>query len=460
MPEITIPDDLQTVDIAPTEPAPAPDNGLRYPDGLIDQMPRTIRQYLRYAAPSSDAPDEFYLMPFLSMLGSLIAKNRFVRVGPLTIYPIIWTVIFAQSSTFRKSTALSIAKSFYKPITNKWKDTYDKHLASWKAEKAQAQTEKNVFSDPEPIRRSLFAPDGFSDLTFWQALRDNGNMVSVSGEFTGLWGELTRSRNALTDVALQIFDADDIRRNTIAGGDIYLESPIWCIAGATTIPAFQKALSSTERGSGLLQRILPVTIIEHTKPFKALTELPAPDTITFNQICDKIDHLSNLSPRELNLSPEASRLYTKWSHDLNDRGRKLENEIDDIGGYLTRLNTYGLKFALIFQTIDDDFDDISGANMNASIVLCEWLLVHQIFMLKRNYIFNRAYADRLKIRDILKKQGGITTRTKLMTLSNFDREQLDRAINNDIESGHVEQFKIDTSGRPRFEYRLRPGADV
>ena len=431
---------------------------LKLPDELFEQLPPTVKNYLNYASPLTDAPDEFLLTPFLAITGALIGKKRWIELGGNNIYPIVWTVIFAGSSTFRKTTAQNKAKKPFDSVHTNWKLAYKANLEEWNRKAKEAEENKEKFKEPPPKLKTLYCSDGFSDLTFWEMLRDNGNLISVANEFTALWIELTRSRNAMQDLALQLFDADSVRRNTRMGGDIQLETPIWCLTGATTITAFQRSLTATERGSGLLQRILPVTIEERTKPFKAMTELPKPNAELYERLNANMEAVSRLHSAPVSLSKEAEVRFTAWSYELHERTLKLEKQISDIGGYLSRLNTYGLKFALIFQTLDQPDQPISAGNMQASISLCEWLFNHIIYMLERNYIFNRFYADRLKIREILKKNGGAMNRTDLMNHSHMDKEQLDRALDNEMEAGYIETIETPTGGRPIREYKYKGGA--
>jgi hypothetical protein len=365
----------------------SPDD-LRLPERLRDKLPSAIKDYLTYSSPLSDVPNEFLITPFLAITGSAIGKRRYVEVGGMTIYPTIWTVLFAGSSTLRKSTALTLAKKPFKPIMERFKDQYEKDMVRWEQEKELYEDSDQEFNDPEPIKRTLYCPDGFSDLTFWESLRDNGSLTSMPSEFTALWSELTRPRNSMRDLALSIFDAEDsIRRTTKNAGDIELENPVWCMAGATTLPNFQRTLTSNERASGLLQRILPICMEERTKQFKALTELQRPDSRLYHKISKVTEWLVELESRPVSISFEAESLFTEWSHNLNKKAESLSERLPDIGGYVSRLNVYGLKFALIFQQLDRPDEDISLSNMEAAIELSEWVLHHIIYMLDRNYIF-------------------------------------------------------------------------
>lgn len=433
----------------------SPDD-LRLSNELCEKLPTAIRNYLHYSSPLSDVPNEFLITPFLAIAGSAIGKRRYVEVGGMTIYPTIWTVLFAGSSTLRKSTALTLAKKSFKPIMERFTEQNEKDIIRWEQEKEFYEESGQEFNDPEPIKRTLYCPDGFSDLTFWESLRDNGSLTSMPSEFTALWSELTRPRNSMRDLALSIFDAEDsIRRTTKNAGDIELQNPVWCMAGATTLPNFQRTLTSNERASGLLQRILPICMEERTKKFKALTELQKPNINLYREITNITERLVNLESRPVPISYEAEKLFTKWSHNLNRKAESLTEKLPDIGGYISRLNVYGLKFALIFQQLDQSDEDISAQNMEAAIDLSEWVLNHIIYMLDRNYIFNRNYADRVKIRELIARQtNNIMSRTDLMNMSNFDKDQLDRAVSSDIESGIIEEMKIETGGRPRIEYKL------
>ena len=264
----------------------------------------------------------------------------------------------------------------------------------------------------------------------------------------------------MRDLALSIFDAEDsVRRNTKSAGDIELNNPVWCIAGATTLINFQRTLTSTEVGSGLLQRILPVCMEERTKKFKALTELGDPDNELFATISGKLKGLKDLSDCQVKVSSEGKGLFTRWSHALNSFGERHSTRLPDIGGYISRLNVYGLKFGLIFQQLDEPSKPISKRNIYASIALCEWLLRHIIYMLDKNYIFNRLYADRIKIRTLIRKQpGNVITRTDLMNLSHFDKDQLDKALESEFEAKMIKEIKKETGGRPLIRYKLMSNA--
>lgn len=432
---------------------------LQLPDELKEQLPPLVRDYLKYSSPLSDVPDEFLLTPFLAVAGSLIGNKRFIQLGGITVYPVVWTVLFAGSSTLRKSTGLSMAKKPFIKILERWNDEHEMKLSQWRRDKMEAEQNKEPFDTPEPKKNTLYSSDSFSDLTFWEDLAHRGSLTSTPGEFTALWSELTRPRNSMKDLALSIFDAEDsIRRNTKSGGDIELKNPVWNIASATTLENFQRTLTATERSSGLLQRIIPICMEQRNKEFKALTELAEPNKELYSHISEQLQNLVHIEQQPVTLSSSANQTFTAWSHELHNKAEKLESRINDIGGYLSRLNIYGLKFALIFQTLENPSQPISGKNMNASIILCEWLLTHIIYMLERNYIFNRHYADRVKIRELLEKNGGLMNRSHLMNLSHMDKEQLDRALDNEIEAGYIEKVETPTAGRPVREYKYKGGA--
>lgn len=433
----------------------SPDD-LKLSESLIEKFPKPVQNYLNYSSPLSDVPNEFLLTPFLAIAAAAIGKKRFVVTPAVTIYPTIWTVIFAGSSTLRKSTAISLAKRVFDPVKDFFHTKFEQELEEWKQEKEICEENDEEFNQPRPIKRSLYCPDGFSDVTFWETLRDNQSIISTPTEFTALWNELNRPRNSMKDLALSLYDAENsIRRTTKNSGEIELNNPVWCIAGATTLEIFQNSLSGTERASGLLQRILPVCMEQQTKEYMPLFKLQKPDKKLFRTITEATQKLIHLEKRDVELTDEAQELHNEWSYDLKERSERLSDRITDIGGYESRLNVYGLKFALILQQLDEPTQKISPANMEAAITLCDWLFNHIIYMLDRNYIFNRLYADRLKLRKLIEKQPeNIMTRTDLMNRSNFDKDQLDKAIGSDIAAGIIEPLKTDTAGRPLVEYKL------
>ena len=429
---------------------------LRLPDDLLDVVPPLLKDYLAYSSPLTDAPNEFLITPFLACLGALIGKKRFLKMGGISLYPTIWTVLFAGSSELHKSTALSLAKGVFKPVEEVFQEKYKRELAEWTEWKKQCEEDGSHFNEPELVRRTLFCSDSFSDLTFWQAMRDNGSLVSMPGEFTSLWNELSRPRNGMKDFALSIFDAEDlVSRETKSAGRIELYNPVFCIASATTVDNFRKSLTSQELGSGLLQRILPVFMDQRNKKYKALTELPEPDEELFEHISSLLISLMDLESCQVSLSEGGNHLFTEWSHALNKKASRLSEHLSEIPGFAERLSAYGLKFALIFQQFEEQKIMISEQNMRAATMLCDWLFGHIRYMLGNNYIFNRTYTDRLKIRELLEKQPNArVSRTYLMRQSHFSKEQLNKALASEIEAGFIREIKTETAGRPLVAYEL------
>lgn len=429
---------------------------LKLPESLLDILPPTIKDYLEYCSPLSDVPNEFLVTPFVILLGVLIGKRRYVKIGGIKLFPGAWTVLFAGSSILRKSTALSLAKSLFKPVEEYFIQQYEEQMEEWNREKNQCEAMGKDFEKPVPVRRTLYASDSFSDLTFWEAMYENGSLASVTGEFTALWNELNRPRNGLKDQALRIYDSEDrIRRYTKSGGDYELNNPVWGIAGATTLDNFQRTLTSQERASGLLQRILPVYMEERTKEFRALTELQEPDEELYNRITARILEQTDLEPSQVTLSTGAEELFTQWNYTINEQAEELSKTQSDVGGFVSRLIAHGLKFSMIFQQLEKQKLVISEQNMRAAIGLCDWLFQHILYMLGNNYIFNRVYSERMKLRDIIERQpSGKMSRTELMRQSHFSKEQLDKAIAADLEAGFIKEIKTETNGRPLVEYTL------
>jgi len=157
---------------------------LKLNDALIELLPDVVKDYLKFSSPLSDVPNEFLITPFLAILGALIGKRRYAKIGGITIYPVIWTALFAGSSTLRKSTALSLAKNIFKPVKEALESKYESEYARWLEKKKISEYQNEKFNEPEPVRRTLYGPDSFSDLTFWQALHENESLVSMPGEFT------------------------------------------------------------------------------------------------------------------------------------------------------------------------------------------------------------------------------------------------------------------------------------
>lgn len=442
------------------KPKKKPKQALSLPPKLLEKMPETFRLYMEYASPLTDAPDEFLLMPFMAIAGAHVGQKRYIEFGKGRIYPAVWTVIFAGSSTMRKSTSQSIAKHPFKSVIDRWRDEYRVELAAWETARLQAEANNETFTDPEPQQRHLIAPDGFSDLVFFRDLAYNGNMISLASEFTGLWQEINKSRNGLYDTFMNLFDAPDSeRRKTVSGGEVELQYPVLGIAGATTLSNFKKNLSENERESGFLQRIIPVVMTKSPKGYIPITRLPEPNYGLLADLSERMLSILSLSTERVYIDDDAEKKHAAWAEENNTHATDMESSISGIGGYASRLETYALKYALIFQTYDDPGRPITLSNMEAAILLAEWNLEHIKQMLTDEYIFDRSYADRLKVREVIRAAGNIIDRTLLSRATRMSARRMDEAISNDEAAGFIKvtELKADTSrkgGRSKRVYEL------
>jgi len=439
---------------------------LKMPDKLISSLPDVLQEYFEMMQEETDAPREFLLPPFITIYATLIGNKRYIcGRRSIRIYPVFWTVLFAGSSSFRKSTAIDLAKGQFSELDNKFEQMYQLELIEYDAikKKIEAADDKDSYSlPPKPIRKELYLSIAFSDATFWEELSEQEMLVSTPGEFTQLWDEVSRPHNSLGDFILEVFDVPNrLRRNTKNLGEMILKKPVWNIVSATTLDNFRSKLSQTNRGSGFLQRILPVCALEKQKHLSLLTyyKQTLENREIVKQVVQKIAdlRLKDEAAEEMNVDGEAKQRYIEWSHKYAGRALEIEKRVSDFPGFASRLEVYALKYAIVFELMDDPNSlTVSLKSMNAAINIVEWHTKNTLYMLENNYIFDASYADRLNIRELLKNASGKEmTRSKLMQNSNFEKSRLDRALESEIEAGFIEMQEKSTGGSRLLKiYRL------
>jgi hypothetical protein len=72
--------------------------------------------YVQYAGEPTDAPRVFHQFAAYSTLGSVVGRKAYLQWGVRRLYPNLYVLLAAPSTTFRKSTALAIAKKIVKAI--------------------------------------------------------------------------------------------------------------------------------------------------------------------------------------------------------------------------------------------------------------------------------------------------------------------------------------------------------
>lgn len=340
---------------------------------MIDQLPDRsfIRQYSGYASTLTDAYPEYHLHNALALLSAVTARRLYVHLTIGKIYPNLWTLSLGQSSTSKKTTAMSIAQSIYEGARYNSEsiplmlpaETSPQGLIS---DLAQIRTYTTAKGEEVVVENPLKHP---AQRPFW---RD---------EWSGFVEILKRGwAEALKTLLMSLYDCGDyykrvLRKEQIELFDIYL--PI----NAATTPVGLAALTQHpgDYVSGWLPRFL-VTYPRYMKPTRAVGLYTGEMQSNRNEIVGqlvKIDACLGDMERRIDLSDDALRIWNEWIESnqeelMSDEDNELEATI------FARLGVYAVKLAVLVH-LSDAYPDatfgaispVSGDTMSCAIRLID-----------------------------------------------------------------------------------------
>ena len=159
----------------------------------------------------------------------------------------------------------------------------------------------------------------------------------------------------------------------------------------------------------------------------------------------------------MSIDETAKELFCEWLTKLDDESASQLEFEGILGAFYSRLATYTLKFALLYQA------DLQATNYPESrerIVTPEameyaiqWTqyLKEQISILLGDIAFNDAMINRLKILKLIKAEPGIT-RSKALKSSRLSKKDFDEAILTLLESEQIAGRTEKTTRRPKTCY--------
>ena len=322
----------------------------------LDSLTPALREFLRQASPTTDAPDEFLITAYLTCWAGAVGNKL---LGPSGLRPNLWTVLFAGSSEVRKSTALTLAggaakvvqKRFDAGLKEAWAE-YKVALLRWDS---KPRIERAEAPEPEkPTIHSLLLPADFSDAGFYEALKNNPvSGVIVAPEFADFHRKLNRDYTAQADAFLSAYDNERMSRQTRSHELETIEEPTFSILGGTTFENFRKVFRASETENGFFQRVFPVAIPTPTKRRKLYLQRSKmePDYVQTQaqQIKAWLDHPGDL---EIEIPPDTTEAFSAWETGFVSGARGKYGE--RIGPHIERLVPGCLKLAMLCESLEVD----------------------------------------------------------------------------------------------------------
>lgn len=355
--------------------------------------------YREYASEITDAPPEFHDFMAIATVGSVIGNKCYFPFGDTSIYPNFWLILLAPSSSFRKSTALGIAKRLL--YTHNPTKIYP-----------------SEFSHERIVENIAKQPSG----TFY------------FDEFLSLIGLLSRdymagTKSFLTEMYGGIYE---YKRQTLKG-EITITNPAISIHTATTLDWFLHRLKEEDLGGGFIPRFLIIPAKEKTR------NIPIPPMADVNKrerllaIMKKISTLSG----GFTLSPEAKEMHAKWYYS------NCTADAGTLNPFLQRLQIYILKIAMCLEASTSLTLKISGTTMKKAIRYTQYISNYLHTLVEDEIAFTKAQKNMNKLKKIINKHGEIK-RSDLLRLSNMSTKEFNIAIDTLIQSEVVRQEKKTT----------------
>lgn len=284
---------------------------------LDDGKPETVAfldRYTKWCDKFTDAPLQYHQSVAYWMIGSVIGRNCFMTVGDQQIFPNIWLLVLGPSSFYRKTTSIFIARKMLKAICP-----------------------ESLISDQWTME-SLIA-----------IMQTEPKGIMIHSEFKSFLSVLQKDYNhGAQSFLTELYDCNSFSR--VRGtSDIKrysIESPFLSLAAASTMEWLQNSIKHEDISGGFLARFL---VVSADKKEKDLPFPPKADEVIRQQLIGLLKLTAGRS-REIIYSQAAKEEYADWYGSLR---RTTDKMPEMLRGFLTRLQVYCHKIAIIEATLND-----------------------------------------------------------------------------------------------------------
>lgn len=291
-----------------------------------------VDDYVAYAAKRTDAPWNFHEALAFTALSVVVGRRAVLRLSTGDVYPALWIIIVADSSLYRKSTAMDLMRA---PV--------------------------------EALDRDLLSPNDFTPQRFVAILaeHDGRPLLFVRDEFSGFYDALNRLdfMAGLKETLLNVYDGRPFHREKMKpkksrdGGEppeeewrFDVREPFLSIAVATTEERFSDVARVNDLHSGFLPRFgfeLPPEEPSARKPISELTqEMEQEGT----KLLDRLRHIRE-APIHLACAQDVFERFDRYVADLEaEAGQAPDRNLVAIVG--ARVSWMGLRVAMLLAVAD------------------------------------------------------------------------------------------------------------
>jgi len=338
-----------------------------------------LRDYVDFAGSITDAPDQFHAGTALTVLGAATQRRVYYQMGINKLYPNFFTALVAPSSVYRKSTSIKIGGSithYYKP--------------------------------------SLIFPREFSTERFLLHLaKVSSQGLFYFSELAELLDQFKRSYSeGILALLTDFYDCPaKYDRETQKDGQIIINDVFISILGASTVDWLNKNMSQDQSEGGFWPRFL----FWPARDRKPLMEVPPePDDFKKNTLVYQLKELESTAGKVI-LSDPAEALFRAWCRksDKSAMGHALGPSFVK---YLSRMQSYAIKIAMLFEVSEAKSLDISEVAMQKALKLIDWLVEELAYMFVNDIASDRRMAKEQQLMRVVRDRPGITKRDAMRAM--------------------------------------------
>jgi hypothetical protein len=360
-----------------------------------------IDNYIDYASEFCDAPTIFHRFCGYGIVSSIIGRKVWMEKGDRRFYPNLWILILAKSSIQHKSEAIHIAERI---------------LESFETVHIMADS-----GSPEGFLDDLKESDGRTGILFIDEFADFLELLNKD-YMRGLKGML-----------LSFYDGKDKHNRKLKHERIKVKEIFINEFATSTFSWLSKITKDGDIGNGLFPRYLFVSAAnkEKTIPFQ-----PKASIEKRNKLLLELNELQTITG-EADFS-KVKEMYEDWYMHFEDKYK-----LSGLDGFITRLQDYCLKFAILNEIIMNHSLIISEKAMGLSEELIE--LVSKELEDNINKIMNiKTVQDaEEKILNIIKKHPQGIKRSAIYTKITLTKKILSESLDTLIDKEKIEFKKID-----------------
>jgi hypothetical protein len=304
------------------------------------------REIIKDVCDTFNAPTAFYIPAVLTAISTAIGKDVTIQDCRGVKEKAVLYMCIVASSGVGKTPAI---KWCLKPLQN----INAKHRKAYEQEKIEAEKNEIEFTEN---RKSLFITDATIEALI-SNLEHSKGILYFRDELIGWLKDMNKYRSSGSDdlLFMQMWNSNDTISMERKTQSIFIENPYLNVLGSTQPKRLGEFTKNGASESGFFQRILftyaDAKIEDRTnkKENKELKEL-------YSNLITKIydDCRSFENEITLQLSENGNNMITNFVNNFIKKQQRLFKGNDLLIEILSKLETYILRFTLIFEVMDTD----------------------------------------------------------------------------------------------------------